>query len=81
MMEKEKCYKLKGLRMGEISAVSPIPSPRRGDESHPSSTVRQREREKIPSSSSLSLFSLWPPELWMGPNHTGRTVFFTQFMD
>lgn len=34
--------------MREISAVSPIPSPRTGDEARPSSTVRQRERERRP---------------------------------
>ena len=56
MMETEKCYKLKGLRMGDTSAVSPLPSPRTGDDARLSSTVRQREREHP--------FLLLPPSIF-----------------
>ena len=70
MMETEKCYKLKGLRMGDTSAVSPLPSPRTGDDARPSSTVRQREREHpfllLPPrffSSGLQKFGWGPPTL------------------
>lgn len=79
-MENEKRYKLKGLRMGDTSAVSPIPSPSTGDGARPSSTVG-REGENTPSSSSHPVFLFRPPKVWMRPPHAGRTTFSTQFMD
>lgn len=70
VMETEKCCKLKGLRTGDLSAASPMPSPRTGDDAGPSSTVRQREREHpfllFPPrflSSGLQRFGWGPPTL------------------
>ena len=57
MMETEKCYKLKGLRSGDVSAASPMPSPRTGDDAVPAQQSG-RERENTPSSSSHPVFCL-----------------------